>query len=85
MTGIVSIGTRLNRQASNVHGNAAGLESARRREGEMAEAAEDEQAMSMAATGAGIGMQMGAGAGPIGMIGGALAGGIGGWLGSKVF
>lgn len=80
MSGLVGIGSTLNKQATDLYGSATALERSRRNEADMAEAAEDNQAMSMAMTGAGIGAMLPVPGGP---IAGAVAGGVLGWLGSR--
>lgn len=101
MAGMIGLGSALNRQATGVLGNASGLESVRKQEGDMAKSAEKSQAVGLASSGAGIGALIGSGAGAAagteagaalgsvvpgaGTLIGAGIGALGGWLGSRLF
>lgn len=77
MAGLIGLGSALNKQAVGSWEGAAGLESARNREEQMAKDAAKQAGLSTAISGATTGAMIG---GPYGAaIGGAL-----GWLGSRL-
>ncbi len=78
MSGLLELEQDFGATAQQTAGQLSRQERTRNREGDLADAAEKDQGLSMAVQGAAIGAQVG---GPVGFFAGALAG----FAGSKIF